>query len=460
VCPTCTSGLHGTITLMAPAWYVSGAPGVLGGLLLCILTELAIAPRRAVKRVKRVVVTGFECGVALGLSLILVLAMEEAYSRVTDMIVTPLPSIASTLTSMPRINASDSKALWRHVTRRTPAILVLSPSAKKSLPAWNETAFLDLCGSTQVSLVSEPIRLGLKSYRDHVSGTNVHRLIFLALEQFAFGWGGLEGFLDTRRRISMRDFTHKMRSSNPFSGIFHGMMTRFAPRRLAPLVDALNMLGSTMYLGDEAIFKDCPALHSIEPANSTALTAAQKLLNAQVAAVTKIAKRRHNVAIAEHAPSPPAPVSFFWGPDGSQLYPLHKDNADSDTLTLVLHGSKKAVVVRPFDGIKSYQIHGTKAYGLDVFEDRRGRDVGKVDGWVGEVRAGEMLFLPTTALHAVKNQGNGAADASESSSSSSSSSSSRKKRRRDTVSLTTRPWMASDMDALSWLLENDARSSY
>ena len=100
---------------------------------------------------------------------------------------------------------------------------------------------------------------------------------------------------------------------------------------------------------------------------------------------------------------------FFWGANGAIAYPLHRDSFDSDNFMQVLSGCKEVVILwedaAMIGGdVLGSRIPGTNAFSFNPFDAPSELTGAPRNGWHGEYRTGDLIFLPGNSLHHVRNK--------------------------------------------------------
>lgn len=318
------------------------------------------------------------------------------------------PPLFDSLQPIPRIRADQPGEIWKHVLLRQPAII--EPAETASMPRFDEKYFLDMCGERNISLMSLASRTTLRKYTGAVDDMGLGFASRL-LERVILGTTLKEWFA-AHDVMTINHFAKLLRSPayQHNSGIrFIAEMLPVAIRRILVVV-SIGMFGPP-YLADQFIGDLCPAL---KENRSTGIGNARQLLIQladDILASAQLSGEGIRELELEYRKRTPG-AFFYWGSEGSQSYPLHSDLAQEDGLFIMLQGAKQVAVVPHASWMQSELLPGTTAFGIDTFGPTvaspwrwlRSKEF-IVEGWSGIVEQYEMLYLPTTRPHALRNMG-------------------------------------------------------
>ena len=92
----------------------------------------------------------------------------------------------------------------------------------------------------------------------------------------------------------------------------------------------------------------------------------------------------------------------------SESYPLHLNAMESDVLMLLSRGKKKMAAFPPSEGPKlgPLNLGGTQMFVADALNDGRSVIQRGAHGFITEIEAGELLFMPGDFVHQFVNVAN------------------------------------------------------
>jgi len=322
----------------------------------------------------------------------------------------------------------------KHVLQSVPLIIELQTT---DMPLWDRESFLQYCSHRKVSLISRATAQALHQGARIASEDSQHRIHdlgkLLDLSLRIFTRGGVENLTKARSMIPLAEVAQQidradaagvegewsLLSSTPSHRIWTmALLARWSP--IAAMIDAfLRVVLGPTYLHDQAVDQVCPELE--RNGGSFAAAYARQASFVDPGWLAEMLQVNSSEVVVDKRNEP---LQFFWGAKGSVAYPLHWDVVDGDNFMQMLQGCKEVVILQEDEGMTSgdvlaSNIPGTTSFAFDPFDASADTSGGPLVGWYGEIKAGDLLFMPGNSLHHIRNKC------------------------KDTVSIGTRPWLHS-----------------
>lgn len=336
------------------------------------------------------------------------------------------------LQPIPRKGGLSTEEFWlQHVLPGIPVIIETDDGEGSNLPAWNETAVVELCGDRRLSALST----AASSTVDTIKARSPGMYTFLSLLLWVITGQGCDEWMQQRLDFTLREFSQR-RARKSRHGIAGGhdidhtdgsvcvpawvwWVTRTSDKA-AELLEMLRVMLGPPYIADTPVSRLCPELEQ-EMATGGLGTVAQMYRAVQPYTTRtflqeKLGELRGTpLSDAEKAQTDPHDgPHLFWGDSGSSIYPLHRDHPysdvgwgagiDTDNMQHILTGCKEIVLLHnASEAVKRSRVVGTQMFRLNLFDAPAPTSAWPgQSAWYGVARAGELVYWPGSALHHVR----------------------------------------------------------
>ncbi|GAB5359895.1 hypothetical protein AAMO2058_000581300 [Amorphochlora amoebiformis] len=253
-------------------------------------------------------------------------------------------------------------------------------------PVWNWTKLKSKCSHRNVSLISNATYTTLLSLPEPViriteifmaimgRPTHIHSEIRRRVE---FPLGDYVELVEAQKRSGASKF-------------WLPYIFRFVPVEIKMLFDILMR---PLYLHDVSLEQFCPELM-------------EDLMVPKILSLNMIHFSPESFFYDEAKQTP----FVFFGPKNSMSYPMHHNIFTGDVFMLMVEGTKSFAAFHPRERNNLDPVYGTSVYSADGLDPDLWKtpNLKNAKGIKGELRGGELLFLPGSYIHQFQNEDTGA----------------------------------------------------